>query len=806
MSALFEIETGQPPVGPGNAREDGVPDDTVTIRIQDPTVKTAQVLLDWVPPNDEDVLATLTQVDPLDPLVWQFTPTATHVQAAGTYLVHVITDASNPTRRDEALLSYVILTPNSGLVIPALNEPGNPLASLNRPDSPGAANNVPFPGPGGPLSPIETINFAGWWHMLHKLILNVDAFASGAGFDNVAVDVGAGTGRLAGMNNSVAEIPIRSLVQTNDMVITTVTTNPDVDEHVEISGELLLDLTAVRPVVGPAPLTLKYAQGARLRFIDDSEPDFAWDFRVFDDSPRLVIGAITDAGGNFTEAITIEQGASQAIDIIRLDGNSLRLFAENGHAILNSVAGGVRISTGNTGPSPTDLDVILDSEEDVLILADTIQVNLGQDNLAIGATSDVLFNSQNTTASDAAPILRLRTNGANAATVRMFVGPQDPNASIDGLAGDLYFRADGVSSSVYQNTDGAQAWNDLGAGGGGPPAGAINEAIVNSGAGGFLSHDRILLDQTGNDAALRMQPEATSSGDVAIFMSDESGGLRLAFLWDSSESHTAIVSIQNDLDLIADFADNGSVVVVRATDRTGTVDDRAILRLDSVSTSEGTLGAVSDIHVGSRTSTPQNFVTAAPGTLYVRVDGTDSDLYIKTSAGVDDQNWTSLRGVTAPLQSDNIRADTMEFASTDWTGAVLVPGTLVVHSGSPFMVVAAFDDTTSEGMGKTVFVPNGATNVTFSFTSSGSGTTGTVTVEAYGSDMLGAAPSFTGPIAVGAPVFPTNDNMQRDSFTLVGGVAALGLTAGQSGKIQIARVSGGMSGDWQLENIGVSFS
>ena len=416
MSALFDItqNTLGPGLGPGEARIDGVPGELVTITIQDLTVQEVEVTLEWTPPDDEVAFFNLA-ANPADIKEATFTPTSNAINASGSYLIRVVTDASNPARRDEAELVFVIVTPNSGLVIPALNEPGNPLASLVTPVAPGAANNVPFLGPGRnvPGSPIADINFAAWWKAFSDLTLVVDGFSGGAGEVNTGVDVGVGTALVDGPNVGV-QIPIRTVDGINGVGVALN------GQTVEVDGALLLDLTAVRHIVGPDFLTLEYASNPTIQIHNDSfaaEIDKRWSVQSIDGSSSLFIGAAAADGS-----------------VLGLDNSGLTLER-------------------NAGTANVDI---------ATLLGETVRLRSGQ--FTGGGT--VLIQPDGTV-SDEYPLLTMTSNGTFNASVEWHVGDRTPVGNITGNPGDFYVRADdGVTSSFYQHNGAAAdntSWIEIGA-------------------------------------------------------------------------------------------------------------------------------------------------------------------------------------------------------------------------------------------------------------------------------------------------------------------------------------------------------
>lgn len=164
-SQLKIDQDGLPDGTPGRSRTDGLSDGSlVTLTNTGPGATTLLRLL-WTPPGDESAPASLAVTE--EPNVWTFSPSA---GCYGTYLIELVVNAglSSEVRERRTL---VVRTPNLGLIIPALNERGDDLASLadERPDA-GVDNNADdFDDPA-----LAALTFAGWWRALHELIMRVD--------------------------------------------------------------------------------------------------------------------------------------------------------------------------------------------------------------------------------------------------------------------------------------------------------------------------------------------------------------------------------------------------------------------------------------------------------------------------------------------------------------------------------------------------------------------------------------------------------------------------------------------------------
>lgn len=367
MSALFDItqNTLGPGLGPGNARIDGVPGELVTVTVQDQTVQEVQISLVWTPPNDEDAFFNLA-ANPSDIKEATFTPTANALNASGSYLIHVVTDASNPARRDEAELVFAIATPNAGLIIPALNEPGNPLASLVTPNAPGAANNVPFLGPGRnvPGSPIANINFAAWWKALSDLTLTVDSGGGGGGtglqaqYDVVnTIDVTAARPVLLRAAAGVAsplEVQVDAspvlLVNADGKIALTSTSGQDID-IVVAGGSDVISITGgdvdIDASTGELGLDDQGSWGGTLSQAGDRTLDLTGGGELYENITSI-IGAL-NAVGNAV-------GSGGSLQSAYVGGQSVAMAAATGNVVWNATDGvAFQIQKGATNVFEMDI-------------------------------------------------------------------------------------------------------------------------------------------------------------------------------------------------------------------------------------------------------------------------------------------------------------------------------------------------------------------------------------------------------------------------------------------------------------------
>jgi hypothetical protein len=210
----------------------------------------------------------------------------------------------------------------------------------------------------------------------------------------------------------------------------------------------------------------------------------------------------------------------------------------------------------------------------------------------------------------------------------------------------------------------------------------------------------------------------------------------------------------------------------------------------STSKLAGTSGSIVDISGASAPSTGQvltatsestaNWQTPAAGGLYHR--------YVFGASDFDTPNnsdWTI--NAAAAIASDSINAA---------------------------LSIIRFDDTIEEGVGFTVFVPTGTTNIVFRFISRAqtapSGSAKTVRPVVYVRESVDnstieawLSATLMTPIDI-----PTNTNFQYDSQTIA--LSTLSMVAGRVAQFELTRRgtdgSDNLSGDWNLLNLVIEFT
>ena len=162
-----------------------------------------------------------------------------------------------------------------------------------------------------------------------------------------------------------------------------------------------------------------------------------------------------------------------------------------------------------------------------------------------------------------------------------------------------------------------------------------------------------------------------------------------------------------------------------------------------------------------------------------------------------------------PLAKHTFPMDTLDSPNTaDW--AVNAFAALGADSNNNALRVRQFDDTTEEGIGFTLEVPDGTTNVTFKFRSraeTAPGAAQTVSLVLYERELPdnGAITAWSAGTDFTDLSMPTNENWQYDEQTFT--IATAGLTAGSTHQFEITRDGAGtLVGDWTLTLFIVEFS
>jgi len=240
-------------------------------------------------------------------------------------------------------------------------------------------------------------------------------------------------------------------------------------------------------------------------------------------------------------------------------------------------------------------------------------------------------------------------------------------------------------------------------------------------------------------------------------------------------------------------------------------------------TTVGTIGTgtweatdVGVAHGGSGRSSSTAYAVVCGGTT-----GTAAHQSI-ASVGTADQVLTSNGAGALPTFQDasggggfpiyNIYADMVENPNNaDWTVNALAPA--ASDSNNNGLTVRLFDDGTDEGIGFTLRIPTGATNIKFSFVSRAESTPGgavQVALDVYEREIPdnSAVTAWSAATSLTLLDFPTNENFQYDDQTI--SLVTLGLTAGSTHQFELARDTDDgdddLVGDWALLEIIVEFT
>lgn len=167
---------------------------------------------------------------------------------------------------------------------------------------------------------------------------------------------------------------------------------------------------------------------------------------------------------------------------------------------------------------------------------------------------------------------------------------------------------------------------------------------------------------------------------------------------------------------------------------------------------------------------------------------------------------------TLPFHDFHFFADQLDSPnSADWAINALAP--LSADSNNNGLPVRLFDDTTEEGIGLLVKIPEDATNIIIDLISraeTAPGDPDNVQPRIYVREFPdNAAPeSWSSGLNMTIIVMPANENWQYDSQEI--SLSTLGLVAGRIAQFELTRynsgVSDNLSGDWTLLQIKISFS
>ena len=146
--------------------------------------------------------------------------------------------------------------------------------------------------------------------------------------------------------------------------------------------------------------------------------------------------------------------------------------------------------------------------------------------------------------------------------------------------------------------------------------------------------------------------------------------------------------------------------------------------------------------------------------------------------------------------------------NSDWAVNALAPASADTNNSG--LIVRRFDDTTEEGIGFIIEIPDGATNIVLDFVSRAETAPGgaqTVNTKLYVREMPdnAAVESWSAGTNLTALSMPANENFQYDSQTIA--LTTLGLVAGRVAQFELTRLgTGTLSGDWTLLLLKVSFT
>jgi hypothetical protein len=202
-------------------------------------------------------------------------------------------------------------------------------------------------------------------------------------------------------------------------------------------------------------------------------------------------------------------------------------------------------------------------------------------------------------------------------------------------------------------------------------------------------------------------------------------------------------------------------------------------------------------------NTDLNATTSAHGLLPKLGGGTTN--YLRA-----DGSWSEPPGGGSSYPEFQIFADQLEFPiNSDWTVNVHAGGG--VDSNNSAFYVRRFDDTTEEGIGFTVRLPSGITNIIIDIVSraeTAPGGSRTVGLKLYNRGLPNTVDSWTAGFTMDDIDIPDNEQWQYDSETIA--ISSLSVSAGEIVQFEMTRVNPQagteLSGDWTLLMLGIRFS
>jgi len=181
------------------------------------------------------------------------------------------------------------------------------------------------------------------------------------------------------------------------------------------------------------------------------------------------------------------------------------------------------------------------------------------------------------------------------------------------------------------------------------------------------------------------------------------------------------------------------------------------------------------------------------------VNTTGSTVWVKNSVWLDMTTFTYYAD-----QFDNPD-------NADW--AVNILAAAEADSNNAALTIRAFEDSMEDGVGFTILIPNGVTNIKLDYVAradSAPGGVRTVGLKLYerGIPNNSAVDSWSAGTVLSDIDIPTNENFQYDTQTLT--LATLGLTAGQVHQFELTRIAPtagtNLTGKWDLLSLKISFS
>ncbi len=379
-------------------------------------------------------------------------------------------------------------------------------------------------------------------------------------------------------------------------------------------------------------------------------------------------------------------GPSSSVDnsIALFDGVTGKLLQDSGRVLITTTTADtdLDIKAGTTSgiaklefqnPSGTALSFLSHDLNNEFLALDAIGNALLIDGNTIIMTADsgfIEFDNSDTliytmdtyheftnTAGDTVAVSSFFNDGVNDGRLDLHVGSRTPEGNVTNTTHALYYRQDGVNSTLYQKTTstGNTGWATFLSTLTTPEDNSI--VTFNGTSGSSVQNTQGFISDDGTNTTLDIEAAGTS-GDAILTLSNDSGTPVTTLQYDAGNTETDLL-LTGTLHGFQLSATGRIVVETTANESVSLINSNASLIVGGSAnnyefqyeniepdtgcvaqfTQTGTNGGTFAIVAGTRN--PEGNVTKNGGALYIRDDGTSSEIYIKRSDGVN-TGWEEL--------------------------------------------------------------------------------------------------------------------------------------------------------------------